>query len=244
MRGILFAAGRRVQRHLPERLVVRVVAGPAKGARWSAGSGGARCFLGMYERPQLERFCSYIVEDAVVWDVGAHVGEYSVPSAMRASRGLVLAIEALPRNARLLRRNRDLNRLENMQILGLALGDQDGEATFSEGIDHYQGRVSGGSGISVPMSTADALLARYPAPSIMKIDVEGGEVAVLLGAQRILREARPIIFLSTHGASIKDECLAMLHSTGYDVEPLDAPDLDAAAEVLCQPGPARVPRQA
>ncbi|KQT11821.1 hypothetical protein ASG40_07320 [Methylobacterium sp. Leaf399] len=36
---------------------------------------------------------------------------------------------------------------------------------------------------------------RLPAPSLIKLDVEGHEPAVLAGARRTIREAKPILFI-------------------------------------------------
>jgi hypothetical protein len=40
----------------------------------------------------------------------------------------------------------------------------------------------------------DFLLDYFPAPSVLKIDVETAEVNVLRGASRLLRTARPVIW--------------------------------------------------
>jgi hypothetical protein len=62
--------------------------------------------------------------------------------------------------------------------------------------------------------------------------VEGAELDVLRGAEETIA-ARPVIFLSTHGAQIHAACLAWLRERGYKLQPVDAADLDTASEVLC-----------
>lgn len=51
----------------------------------------------------------------------------------------------------------------------------------------------------VPVLTLDAVAEKLGCkPNVLKIDVEGAEVAVLQGAQVILSEDKPAIFLSVH----------------------------------------------
>ncbi|MFT5394239.1 MAG: FkbM family methyltransferase [Gammaproteobacteria bacterium] len=54
--------------------------------------------------------------------------------------------------------------------------------------------------IDVKTASMDALLSvGATPPTVIKIDIEGGEYAALLGGTKLLRGYRPAIFLSTHG---------------------------------------------
>ncbi len=52
----------------------------------------------------------------------------------------------------------------------------------------------------VTMLTLDSLLEVFPVPDVIKIDVEGAEDLVIVGANRILREFRPVIFIEVGDA--------------------------------------------
>ena len=71
--------------------------------------------------------------------------------------------------------------------------------------------------------TLDFLLDYFPAPSVVKIDVETHEVSVLKGAARLLQEIRPTIWCEvSHENSA--EITELLHAAGYklygaDVQP-------------------------
>jgi hypothetical protein len=52
----------------------------------------------------------------------------------------------------------------------------------------------------------------------MKIDVEGAEMGVLRGAERVLRKYRPVLFVATHGEELERDCHAFLRDLGYRVE--------------------------
>jgi hypothetical protein len=76
-----------------------------------------------------------------------------------------------------------------------------------------------------------------PAPAFVKVDVEGSEVAVLDGAARLLREARPVLVVETHETNA--EVADRLEALGYRLENLDGPAPVRAAgpvHVLAVPG--------
>jgi FkbM family methyltransferase len=64
--------------------------------------------------------------------------------------------------------------------------------------------------------TLDWLLARRPAPQVVKLDVEGAELMVLRGAHELLRRHRPKLLLEVH-AHAAAEISALLRAAGYDL---------------------------
>jgi hypothetical protein len=56
-----------------------------------------------------------------------------------------------------------------------------------------------------------------PRPGLLKIDVDGGEGAVLRGAARLLAEARPEVIVETHSPGLERECGDLLLAAGYRV---------------------------
>lgn len=78
---------------------VRVLRGPLRGMRWIKGSGPNACWFGTYEVSRLRTFANLIGDGAVVYDVGANVGIYSLLASLRAGpSGRVYAFEPLERN--------------------------------------------------------------------------------------------------------------------------------------------------
>ena len=61
------------------------------------------------------------------------------------------------------------------------------------------------------VATLEALKAQegLPQPDLIKIDVEGGEGAVLRGAGNVLR-SDTAVFVSVHGRTCYDECASLL----------------------------------
>jgi FkbM family methyltransferase len=70
-----------------------------------------------------------IRKDSIVIDVGAHIGSFSILAATIARR--VLAFEPEPSNYEMLKKNRALNRLENLSLFEMAVSGSDGYQALS-----------------------------------------------------------------------------------------------------------------
>ena len=68
--------------------------------------------------------------------------------------------------------------------------------------------------------------ATLPAPSFIKMDIEGGEYAALTGAMTVLGQDAPKILLSAHGYEQHQRCSELLLRIGYQLETL----VDGAAD--------------
>lgn len=116
----------------------------------------------------------------VVVDAGAHVGLFSVLLSPRADR--VVAIEASPYNFNLLENNLLVNQIDNVTPVNAALWTMEGEVGFQTSESSLEGFVSQEGARRVPTLTLNQLLAEYDRISLLKLDIEGSEVEVLMGA--------------------------------------------------------------
>jgi SAM-dependent methyltransferase len=99
-------------RLIPRRAVLPILQGPLRGKKWIVGSGNHGYWLGSYEIGKRALFVRSIPVGAVVYDLGANVGYYTLLAAMLAgAEGKVFAFEPLPRNLEYLRRHLVLNRI-------------------------------------------------------------------------------------------------------------------------------------
>jgi hypothetical protein len=92
--------------------------------------------------------------------------------------------------------------------------------------------------IAVEASRADSLVraGRIPAPVLLKVDVEGGEVRVLHGCAELLATARPLLLIEVHNAAVRSAIDELLAARGYALTLLDEPDRSSArCHVLARP---------
>lgn len=135
---------------------------------------------------------------ARVFDVGAHQGVVALMLAgIVGPAGQVVAVEAVAHNARVATRNAGANGCAQLAVVHAAVGDADGSLWFE---DRWNGAVSRqpGVGVRVEAVTIDTLSARYGAPDVLFIDVEGFELHALRGAAQTLREHQPDLYVEAH----------------------------------------------
>jgi FkbM family methyltransferase len=168
---------------------------------------------------------------AVVWDVGANVGLFSLCAASTSGRsGFVLSIEPDFWLAHLINRSRQrLTRYDCSEVQVLCASVSDAHRVSSLAIaasgrasNHLIGALESPEAKSVrsvqPAAsvTLDFLLDYFPAPSVLKIDVETHEVSVLKGAARLLKEARPTIWCEVSREN-SAQVTQLLRSAGYEL---------------------------
>jgi len=196
----------------------------------------------------------YVSRDTVAWDVGANVGIFTFAAAGLALEGQLVAIEADPWLAALLRRTQALPEYatRRVTVLSAALADKDGVAEF---VIARRGRASsyladaggwtqaGGvrERVHVPTLTLDTLLNHFPRPTFVKIDVEGAEVMVLRGASRLLRDVRPTLYIEV-GQENSDAVFTILQSFEYSLYDSTKPLQSQAALSRCAQDTLAVPQ--
>jgi FkbM family methyltransferase len=204
---------------VPEGKPVPILRGPARGLKWIAGSGPHSNWLGFNEVRKRKIFEEKVRSGMIVYDIGANVGSYAMlASRLIGPKGTVVAFEPGPRNVEALTEHIRLNGLANVRIVAAALSDHQGTARFARAADRVTGRLDEAGDVEVAVTTVDAEVAASGlVPRCLKIDVEGAEAAVLRGAEKTLREHRPVVFVATHGADVDREVRAHLSRLRYAV---------------------------
>jgi FkbM family methyltransferase len=158
---------------------------------------------------------------ARVFNLGAHHGVVALMLEREVQpNGLVVAVEGLPHNVAVARKNAALNEARVVEVVHAAVAEKSGVVDFSLGLN---GRVDDGNAeygrVRVPAVTVDELAATHGDPDLLFIDVEGYEQRVLEGSTATLRQ-RPDIFMEVHetllryGGSV-DTLVALL--SGYEL---------------------------
>jgi FkbM family methyltransferase len=211
-------------------------------------------WLGTYE-PQLQAAVSALARSGmVVYDVGANIG-YTALLFKRAvgSEGQVFAFEALPANLERLTANAALNPDLPFQIRHAAVKDRSAPATFQVHASHGMGKLEEAAGrdeayttlIEVPGLDLDTFVYSLgnPAPDLIKLDIEGGEVLAFPGMQRILQEARPTLLVELHGAQAAQAAWDALRAAAYTIHQMSGgypevasqEELDWKAYIVAKP---------
>jgi FkbM family methyltransferase len=164
-----------------------------------------------------------VPKDGIVLEVGAHVGHWTLRLAERAD--LILAVEANPDSASVLRRNLAINDIGNVRVLEVAAWDEATTLRLEDPNDH----VAGGStrtlptddDAGVPAVRLDEFIFDLPRLDLVKLDVEGADIHALMGMAGLLRQHRPVLFIECHdycGYYTRGELEATLTALGYTWE--------------------------
>src|SRR5262249_50724226 len=148
--------------------------------------------------------------------VGANVGHYTLAfSRLVGPRGRVFAFEPIAATFALLSANVRLSPFDNVTLFNLAASDASQMVNMeipAEGgtPDYYRARINrGGQGQAIFSCSLDAL--EFPPIQLVKIDVEGHEMAVLQGMRKLLARDHPHLIVEASS----DRIVEFLASFGY-----------------------------
>lgn len=166
---------------------------------------GEPLLTGAFESAELAFVERFLKSGMTVIDLGAHHGLYTLlASKLVGPTGKVIAFEPSRRERRALFLHLILNRCSNVRVQGLAVGDENTEASLFV----VQGDQTGCNSLRPPEVDSATSPARVRVVRIddwlhkqkfqqidfIKLDVEGAELEVLKGASKLLqRQPRPVI---------------------------------------------------
>jgi FkbM family methyltransferase len=187
------------------------------------------------KNPEHLFFANLNLSGRIVFDVGAYEGLVALFFARSAEH--IVCYEPNSRNHARLCMNLMLNRIQNVTVRKYGLGAKQCATAMA-----WDPRMAGGATLmGTTMSTtigrrADALHeeiqvttldhdlaeAHLPVPDLIKVDVEGYELAVLQGARRLLETKHPALYLEMHGETMNEKranvraIVAYLNAIGYE----------------------------
>jgi FkbM family methyltransferase len=185
------------------------------------------------ERKIITQLLGELGPEDIFYDIGANVGTYTCYAAAELGAGQTVAFEPETRNAQRLRENLERNGLD-AEVLEVALSDTDGTVSLAlagpdvgEG-EHAIATDDTDGAIEVPSARGDSLVRarELPPPTVVKIDVEGAELAVLEGMEEILEGHCRIAYVELHDDRIGSfdaapaDVVALLESNGFTVTEL------------------------
>ena len=158
----------------------------------------AQLWLGLEERELLSWFRTLSDGICTAIDVGANVGIYTLYFLAKTAAEKVLVFEPSRQNLLSLERNLALNQLTSdhrLEIVQKFVGSHTAKEwvaldIFSEGIAK---------------------------PCLVKVDVDGGEVELLRGAERVLHSPQVRWIIEVHSKELEEQCLTILQEARYRV---------------------------
>jgi FkbM family methyltransferase len=172
----------------PEQLLLEVIPGEVIGK--------PIVYFGVYEYAVSRLMRAFLRNGDLFVDVGANIGYYSVLAAhLVGCTGRVYAFEPSERIRSRLNRNISLNRLCQVEVRAQAVGRSSGTVRLVEPVGSindgiaYVDTTGVGNGTEVDAVRLDDIDAlRVRPPTLLKVDVEGGEPDVFAGAARMLSD--------------------------------------------------------
>lgn len=223
-------------RLIPPKMVMRVISGPLKGKKWINDAHNVSVWLGTYERKQTELFVLKSKGKKVLWDLGAHVGYYTLLFLSRNQNSSAFCFEPLERNNLYFKEHMKLNGIKDYELFAVAVSDREDILSFTRGKSTVAGKLSETGEMQIKAIKLSDWFeeGKMSCPDVIKIDIEGAEVDVLNDIKDLLKTHKPTLFLSTHGQNVHDDCVLILRSLGYTLTPLDKGDLQNARELLAE----------
>jgi len=159
-------------------------------------------------------------------DIGAGLGDFAAYAAQRSPNGRVLAYEPFPESFALLQQNVALNNLSNVEARPYAIAAKPGSLALNigrgEAVQHSTTQAGANTidvqAITLPQVFDDHGLDRC---DFLKMDIEGGEYAILRGVDASLLKRVQLIALEYHDntpAGQHDELVRLLQSNGFQVQ--------------------------
>lgn len=157
--------------------------------------------LGVFEKDEIRRFTSEIKDGMCFVDIGANIGLYTALALRRMeTSGLILAVEPAEENFVFLEKNIKENRYSNSRVKVIAervaLSDRKGEAVLhknpgNKGDNRLYKDTILQETEKVRVTSLDELCARHGIHRVdmIKMDVQGLELRVLLGSMAILEKS-------------------------------------------------------
>jgi FkbM family methyltransferase len=222
----LSGVGRMLRWQLASRLMPGPIALPfvddtyLLASRGMSGATGS-WYYGLHEAQEMGFVLHLLRPGDHFLDVGANIGSYSI---LAANVCRVTAVEPIPKTFQHLLRNIQLNGFnEKVCAHNVGLSDRKTILRFTSELDcvnHVATAVDVTPSIDVPVTTLDELIGN-DVPAVIKIDVEGHERAVLLGAKRTLADSRVMaVIMEINGSGnryglVDEELIQMMADYGF-----------------------------
>jgi FkbM family methyltransferase len=208
---------------------VTIKSGPLKGKKWIWTSGGK--FIKGEQEP-------YKTEAILANFSKAHIGYFSAIAAqLNEGEGKVFSFEPRPMNAGFFRKHMKVNGFRNVVLYEAAVGNTEGDVMFDSAHGSATGRVTSDGDLKVKQVSIDRLISEgtLPMPTFIKIDVEGGEIEVMKGLEKVITSSRPKMVVATHNPECHSFVLDFFEKHNYRYQILNPGSIKGDTEIVALP---------
>lgn len=175
--------------------------------------------------------CFPFYEEAVVVDVGAHYGYFSLFASRNLDpKSTIISLEPSPSNYKILSKNILDCKVKNVQLLDKAIGAETGEQTLHLGrsvnhslIKDYSLLSEESNSVQVDVLDLEGLMSSYNLGKIdfLKMDCEGAEYDILLKASEPILKKIKVISMEFHDLKTKgltgNDLVGKLRKSGFEI---------------------------
>ena len=168
-----------------------------------------------FENRELSQIKKYINTGDVILDIGANIGNHTIYFLMECKAKYVYCFEPTKHTFEILRKNIEINNLsDDVELYNFALGsiETNGHMDINKG-DAGANHVILDKDGDVVVKRLDQVVFDKKI-DFVKIDVEGFEYDVLIGAEDVLKKYRPIIYIEIFDSNY-DKVNSVLNKMGY-----------------------------
>ena len=192
-------------------------------------------FVGDFEEKEAKFVRSFLEGGGVFVDIGANIGLHTIiaASALR-KKGTVISFEPVRKSYERLKENCDINKLQNVRSYRKGLSEEKGKKrikTSQDGYDAWNTFSDPSAGEEyekeeVEVTTLDDMAEKDPDignATLIKIDVEGWESAVIRGGQKLLSpDEAPVLLVeftdqNTRPGETCQDLYELLRDLGYSL---------------------------
>lgn len=193
--------------------------------------------FGTYEVDEMNMVLKLIEEGSYFYDIGANIGWFSINIAKNVKNVKIHAFEPIPKTFGLLKKNIELNQIQDIKLHCFGFSNEDNELIF-----YYYPEGSGNASLSnlskrnnvlevkCNVKKLDNFVNNEPVDFI-KCDVEGAELLVFKGGLNTIQKFKPIIFTELLRKWSKkfeyhpQDVVLMLRAEGYNCYIIDGENL-------------------
>jgi FkbM family methyltransferase len=178
-----------------------------------------------YHEIQFRKIVEFLLKEGIIKeniiDLGAWIGDNSVPWSIMNPHKIIYAIDPSESNCNYINKIIDINNLDNLIVIPRAISDKIETLSTNDDLNHCTLHQDENGKRKLESTSLDILYKQNFIDNVdfIHLDVEGMEYQVLLGAENLINRFRPIIAYEVHLITDKniDNIKKFLISINYNI---------------------------